>query len=59
MVNFAAELHNSRAVLQPYLFFNTNVLGTQKILQAALDAGVPCFHHISTCEVYGDLALEF
>ncbi len=58
VVNFAAESHNSRAVLQPDLFFNTNVLGTQKILQAALDAGVPRFHHISTCEVYGDLALE-
>lgn len=58
VVNFAAESHNSRAVLHPELFFNTNVLGTQQLLQAALDAGIPRFHHISTCEVYGDLALD-
>lgn len=58
IVNFAAESHNSRAVLHPDLFFQTNVMGTQQLLQAALDAGVPRFHHISTCEVYGDLALD-
>ncbi len=58
VVNFAAESHNSRAVIQPDLFFRTNVLGTQSLLQAAHDAGVPRFHHISTCEVYGDLALD-
>ena len=58
VVNFAAESHNSRAVVNPELFFRTNVLGTQRMLQAALDAGVPRFHHISTCEVYGDLPLD-
>lgn len=58
VVNFAAESHNSRAVLHPETFFNTNVMGTQQLLQAALDAGVPRFHHISTCEVYGDLPLD-
>ncbi len=58
VVNFAAESHNSRAVLHPEIFFQTNVLGTQKILQAALDAGISRFHHISTCEVYGDLPLD-
>jgi len=58
VVNFAAESHNSRAVLHPEIFFQTNVLGTQQLLQAALDAGLPRFHHISTCEVYGDLALD-
>jgi dTDP-glucose 4,6-dehydratase len=58
VVNFAAESHNSRAVLKPELFFQTNVLGTQRLLQAALDADLPRFHHISTCEVYGDLALD-
>jgi dTDP-glucose 4,6-dehydratase len=57
-VNFAAETHNSRAVVNPGLFFQTNVLGTQQLCQAALDAGVPRFHHISTCEVYGDLPLD-
>jgi dTDP-glucose 4,6-dehydratase len=33
-------------------------LGTQSLLHAAHDAEVPRFHHISTCEVYGDLALD-
>jgi dTDP-glucose 4,6-dehydratase len=58
VVNFAAESHNSRAVLHPEHFFQTNVLGTQQLLQAARDASVPRFHHISTCEVYGDLPLD-
>ena len=58
VVNFAAESHNSRALLHPADFYRTNVLGTQQLLQAALDARVPRFHHISTCEVYGDLALD-
>jgi dTDP-glucose 4,6-dehydratase len=58
LVNFAAESHNSRALVDPGAFFRTNVLGTQQLLQAALDAGLPRFHHISTCEVYGDLALD-
>lgn len=58
VVNFAAESHNSRAVVDPGLFFETNVMGTQSFLQAAVDTGVPRFHHISTCEVYGDLPLD-
>ncbi len=58
VVNFAAESHNSLAVLDPGLFFRTNVLGTQTMLEAARQAGVSRFHHISTCEVYGDLDLE-
>jgi dTDP-glucose 4,6-dehydratase len=58
IVNFAAESHNSRAVLHPEIFYQTNVLGTQSLLQAARDAEVPRFHHISTCEVYGDLPLD-
>lgn len=58
VINFAAETHNSRAVLSPTLFFETNVIGTQQLLQASVDADIPHFHHVSTCEVYGDLALE-
>src|SRR6202035_3060652 len=58
IVNFAAESHNSLAVLDPGLFFRTNVLGTQTMLEAARQAEVGRFHHISTCEVYGDLALD-
>jgi len=58
VVNFAAESHNSLAVLDPGLFFRTNVLGTQSLLEAARTVGIGRFHHISTCEVYGDLDLD-
>ncbi|MGH9040805.1 MAG: dTDP-glucose 4,6-dehydratase [Acidimicrobiia bacterium] len=58
VVNFAAESHNSLAVLDPGRFFHTNVVGTQSLLEAARRHGVVRFHHISTCEVYGDLALD-
>jgi dTDP-glucose 4,6-dehydratase len=58
VVNFAAESHNSLAVVDPGRFFRTNVLGTQTLLEAARDAGVERFHHVSTCEVYGDLPLD-
>ena len=58
IVNFAAESHNSLAVLDPGRFFSTNVMGTQTMLEAARQGGVARFHHISTCEVYGDLDLD-
>ena len=58
VVNFAAESHNSLAVVDPGRFFRTNVLGTQTLLEAARTTGVNRFHHISTCEVYGDLPLD-
>jgi dTDP-glucose 4,6-dehydratase len=58
VVHFAAESHNSLAILDPARFFRTNVLGTQAMLEAARRAGVGRFHHISTCEVYGDLPLD-
>ena len=58
IVNFAAESHNSLAVVDPGRFFRTNVLGTQTLLEAARTIGVQRFHHISTCEVYGDLPLD-
>jgi dTDP-glucose 4,6-dehydratase len=58
VVNFAAESHNSLAALDPARFFRTNVLGTQALLEASRRHGVERFHHISTCEVYGDLALD-
>ncbi|HYI74580.1 MAG TPA: dTDP-glucose 4,6-dehydratase [Gaiellaceae bacterium] len=58
VVNFAAESHNSLAVVDPTRFFRTNVLGTQTLLDASRAAGVERFHHVSTCEVYGDLDLD-
>jgi dTDP-glucose 4,6-dehydratase len=59
IVNFAAESHNSLAVVDPRRFFHTNVIGTQTLLEAARDVGgLKRFHHVSTCEVYGDLPLD-
>ena len=58
IVNFAAESHNSLAILNPGLFMRTNALGTQVLCDAARRAEIQRFHHVSTCEVYGDLALD-
>jgi dTDP-glucose 4,6-dehydratase len=58
VVNFAAESHNSLAVLDPGLFARTNAVGTQLLLEAGRRHGVERFHHVSTCEVYGDLPLD-
>jgi dTDP-glucose 4,6-dehydratase len=58
VVNFAAESHNSRAVLDPAAFFRTNVLGTQGLLEACRRQKIVRIHHISTCEVFGDLDLD-
>jgi dTDP-glucose 4,6-dehydratase len=58
VVNFAAESHNSLAVIDPGRFFHTNVVGTQALLEAARRTKVGRFHHVSTCEVYGDLPLD-
>jgi dTDP-glucose 4,6-dehydratase len=59
VVNFAAESHNSLAVVDPRRFFHTNVVGTQTLLEAAREVGgLERFHHVSTCEVYGDLELD-
>ena len=58
VVNFAAESHNSLAIVDPGRFFHTNVVGTQALLEAARRTEVQRFHHVSTCEVYGDLPLD-
>ncbi len=58
IVNFAAESHNGRAMIEPDIFVKTNVLGTQMLLEAARLVGIDRFHHISTCEVFGDLGLD-
>jgi dTDP-glucose 4,6-dehydratase len=58
IVNFAAESHNSLAVIDPGRFFRTNVIGTQTLCEAAKRVGVRRLHHVSTCEVYGDLPLD-
>jgi dTDP-glucose 4,6-dehydratase len=57
IVHFAAESHNDNSLKQPLLFVETNVLGTGNLITAAVRHDVR-FHHISTDEVFGDLALD-
>lgn len=54
VVNFAAETHVDRSIIDPHIFVQTNVMGTHNLLLAARDNGVR-YHQISTDEVYGDL----
>ena len=55
VVHFAAESHVDRSIDGAGDFVSTNVLGTQVLLAAALDAGVGRFVHVSTDEVYGSI----
>ena len=55
IVHFAAESHVDRSVSDASIFVETNVLGTQKLLDGALAAGVTKFVHVSTDEVYGSI----
>ncbi len=56
VVHFAAESHVDRSILGAADFVMTNVVGTQTLLQAAVDAGAGKFVHVSTDEVYGSIA---
>ncbi|OGE04581.1 dTDP-glucose 4,6-dehydratase [Candidatus Curtissbacteria bacterium RIFCSPLOWO2_02_FULL_40_13b] len=58
VVNFAAESHVDRSILDPAPFILTNVVGTQVLLDAAIQAKVKRFHHVSTDEVFGALELN-
>lgn len=58
VVHFAAETHVDRSISGPAVFLETNVIGTQVLLDAALEVGVKRFHHVSTDEVFGALSLE-
>jgi dTDP-glucose 4,6-dehydratase len=55
IVNFAAESHVDRSIMDPEIFVKTNVLGTQTLLDAAKAYTVSKFVQISTDEVYGSL----
>ncbi len=57
IVHFAAESHVDRSIMDPSSFVHTNVIGTQVLLEAALEKKIR-FHHISTDEVFGALKLE-
>ena len=56
IVHFAAESHVDRSVRDASIFVETNVLGTQRLLDAALRHETPRFVHVSTDEVYGSIA---
>ena len=58
VVNFAAESHVDRSILEPQVFIMTNVLGTQVLLDAARQNNVGLFYQVSTDEVYGALDLN-
>jgi dTDP-glucose 4,6-dehydratase len=55
IVHFAAESHVDRSVSNSRIFVDTNVLGTQTLLDAALALGIQRFVHVSTDEVYGSI----
>ena len=58
VVNFAAESHVDRSIENPAVFLETNVMGTQALLDACRKYGVQRYHQVSTDEVYGDLPLD-
>lgn len=58
VINFAAESHVDRSIVEPQIFITTNVLGTQVLLDAAMRHKVKLFYQISTDEVYGALGLD-
>ena len=58
VVNFAAESHVDRSIETPEIFLQTNILGTQVMMDACLAHGNVRFHQVSTDEVYGDLPLD-
>lgn len=58
IVNFAAESHVDRSIENPAIFLQTNVMGTQVLLDACRKYGIKRYHQVSTDEVYGDLPLD-
>ncbi|MBQ6480991.1 MAG: GDP-mannose 4,6-dehydratase, partial [Anaerolineaceae bacterium] len=58
VVNFAAESHVDRSILDPELFLKTNIIGTSVLMDACRKYGIGRFHQVSTDEVYGDLPLD-
>lgn len=56
IVNFAAETHVDRSILEPEAFLHTDILGTHVLLEAVRAHGIPRYLQVSTDEVYGDVA---
>ncbi len=57
VVHFAAESHNDNSLRDPWPFVESNIVGTYRLLEAVREHGTR-LHHVSTDEVYGDLALD-
>lgn len=58
VINFAAESHVDRSIENPGIFLQTNVIGTQTLMDACRKYGIKRYHQVSTDEVYGDLPLD-
>ncbi len=58
VVNFAAESHVDRSIENPEVFLQTNILGTQVMMDACRKYGITRYHQVSTDEVYGDLPID-
>ena len=58
VVNFAAETHVDRSIVDPGVFIQTNIAGTAVLMDACREYGIKRFHQVSTDEVYGDLPLD-
>ncbi len=58
VINFAAESHVDRSIENPRIFLETNILGTQTLMDACRKFGIKRYHQVSTDEVYGDLPLD-
>ncbi|MGE1061022.1 dTDP-glucose 4,6-dehydratase [Megasphaera paucivorans] len=58
LVNFAAESHVDRSIIDPEIFLRTNIMGTSVLLDACRIYGITRYHQVSTDEVYGDLPLD-
>ena len=58
VVNFAAESHVDRSIENPGIFLQTNIIGTQTLMDACRKYGIKRYHQVSTDEVYGDLPLD-
>lgn len=58
VIHFAAESHVDNSILNPSIFLETNILGTNNLLLLHRDFNLKRFHYISTDEVYGDLPLD-
>ena len=58
VINFAAESHVDRSIENPRIFLETNILGTQTLMDACHKYGIRRYHQVSTDEVYGDLPLD-